>query len=133
MLVTQTLPGKIKLLYLIVSLWGIPVYGEAASVDEYLREVEEDAKRLATNPVRAEDGVILDTLDTAGRLPLGLEQEGFERILREQYRGTYLFYQRLNAQNKLDVFNIYKKDNRVSTVRSQTLKLLSGSIPQTSR
>lgn len=129
MYVTQVLPYKLRLLCLMVSLWGGPVVGEAASVDEYLREVEEDAKRIATNPVTSEDGSITNSFGTAERLPLGLEQEDFEKILREQFMGTYIFYQRLNAQNKQAIFEMYKKDNRASTVRTQTLKLLSGGNP----
>jgi hypothetical protein len=117
---------KTRLLYLIIgSLLIIPSPGRAATADDYLREMESDAKRLATSPETTQDADILDTLGSAERLPLGLQQGDFETLLREQFMGTYLFYQRLNAQSKRKVFKIYQKDNRVSSVRAHTLKLLS--------
>lgn len=126
MFLTPGFYAKTRLLCLIGSLLIVPSYGRAASTEDYLREVESDAKRLATSQVPTENAGILNTLSSVERLPLGLRQGDFETTLREQFVGTYLFYQRLNAQNKRKVFEIYNKDNRVSSVRTQTLKLLSG-------
>lgn len=126
MFLTPGFYAKTRLLCLVVgSLLIIPSYGRAATADDHLREVESDAKRLATSPVTTEDTSILNTLGSAERLPLGLQQGDFETTLRDQFMGTYLFYQRLNATSKRKVFEIYQKDNRVSSVRAQTLKLLS--------
>jgi hypothetical protein len=127
MFLTPGFYTKTRLLCLIVGSLLIinPLYGQAAPADDHLREVESDAKRLATSPVTTEDAGILNTLGSVERLPLGLQQGDFETALREQFMGTYLFYQRLNALKKRKVFEIYQKDNRVSSVRAQTLKLLS--------
>lgn len=127
MFLTPGFYTKTRLLCLVGSLLTfLPSSGPAATADDYLREVESDAKRLATSPVTTENPVILDTISSVERLPLGLQQGGFETTLREQFMGTYLFYQRLSTQNKRKVFEIYRKDNRVNSVRAQTLKLLSG-------
>jgi hypothetical protein len=57
---------------------------------------------------------------------LGLQQEDFEKTLREKFVGTYVFYERLTAQNKTRIFTLYQQDNRVGMIREQTLRLLSG-------
>jgi hypothetical protein len=97
---------------------------------EYLRWIEAEAKRQATtslmNPDATAPGLPADT----DRLPLGLQRrEDFEKALREQFAGTYAFYQRLSSAGKEQIFQAYRQDNRVSAIREQTLQLLAGGSP----
>ncbi len=103
--------------------------GQAAKADDYLRQIEADAKRLAATPITTRATAVPNTLDATERLPLGLPQEAFEKSLYDQFIDTYVFYQRLNSEDKVQIFEIYKQDNRVSTIREQTLKLLSSGTP----
>jgi hypothetical protein len=100
----------------------------AVTLEEYLRQVETEAKRLAATPVMTKAATLPGTLDaTTERLPLGLLQSDFEKAMREQFVGTYVFYQRLNSEDKRKIYELYKQDNQVSTLREETLKLLSSS------
>ena len=112
--------------------------GYAGSYDDDLRAVETEAKRLATT-LRTTNAMSLDssasmpaTLDIVGneeRLPLGLQPDTFEKTLRKDFLGTYAFYQKLSAEDKQWVFQLYQQDNRISAIRQQTLQLLSGGKP----
>jgi hypothetical protein len=120
-------PFCIGSLYLVGCLVLLPWTSYAASIDDYLSRIEEEAKNQATAPVTSKSESNLSILNATERLPLGLPQEEFERVLQKQYIGTYLFYQRLTPENKRQIFKLYRQDNRVSTIREKTLKLLSES------
>lgn len=119
-----------KLCYLLTgSLWCFPLGIQAAPGDEYLRQIETEAKQQAVNPATTRNGPIFSGTDTAERLPLGLQQRDFEKVLQDRFPGTYVFFDRLNAQNKNRIYALYQQDNRVSTLRDQTLRLLSEGGP----
>jgi hypothetical protein len=109
--------------------------GYAGNYDDDLHAIETEAKRLATT-LKTTNAKSLDsspsmpaTLDIVAneeRLPLGLQSDAFEKTLREEFLGTYAFYQKLSAQDKQWVFQLYQQDNRISVIRQQTLQLLSG-------
>jgi hypothetical protein len=114
------------------SLWvGV---SQANSYETYLREIETEAKRQATmlpsdsaTPAPSFTSVSSSSSGLVGdveRLPLGLEQSAFEKSLREDFIGTYNFYRKLSSENKLRVFQRYQQDNRISTIRDETLSLL---------
>ena len=103
--------------------------GQAAKAEDYLRQIEADAKRLAATPITTQATAVPNTLDATERLPLGLPQEAFEKSLHDQFLDTYVFYQRLNSEDKVKIFAIYKQDNRVNIIREQILKLLSSGTP----
>jgi hypothetical protein len=115
-----------------------PPLGYAGSYDDDLRVVETEAKRLATT-LKTANAIPLDsspsmpaTLDIVTneeRLPLGLQPDAFEKTLREEFLGTYAFYQKLSAEDRQWVFQLYQQDNRISVIRQQTLQLLSGGKP----
>jgi hypothetical protein len=111
------------------SLALLPPGGRAATAEDYLHQIEADAKQLAATPITTQTTAVPGMLDATERLPLGLPQEGFEKTLHDQFVGTYVFYQRLTAESKAKVYESYKQDNRVSTIREQTLKLLSSGTP----
>ena len=100
--------------------------GRAAGAEDYLRQLEVDAKRLATTPITTQVGAEPGSPDATGRLPSGLQQDAFEQVLYDQFMSTYVFYQRLKPEDKAKVFASYQQDTRVDMIRELTLKLLSG-------
>lgn len=113
-------------LYLLLGcLLAAPLGSQAATSDDYLRQIETAAKQQASTPITTRSAPT-PNIDATERLPLGLQQEDFEKTLREKFVGTYVFYERLTAQNKTRIFTLYQRDNRVSMIREQTLRLLSG-------
>lgn len=117
------------MLYILLSnLLNVPLQAQAAGGDDYLRQIEAEAKQQATLPITTRS-LPTPSIEVSDQLPLGLQQEEFEKVLRERFAGTYVFYERLTPQNKNRVFSFYKQDNRVGTIREQTLKLLTESVP----
>lgn len=116
---------------LLAGLLLLPLHGHGQTTDgtNYLFQIEEEAKRRAATPLATETPSAPAALDSTERLPLGLQPEAFEKALQEQFVGTYVFYQRLTPEGKRQIFEIYQRDNRVGTIREQTLKLLSGATP----
>lgn len=102
---------------------------------DYLREIEEEAKRQAVTLTTSQtpsssDTALTSSGDTAAeRLPPGLEQAEFERMLRSDFAGTYAFYQRLDTAGKQQVYESYQKDNRLSSIGEQVTRLLGGGKP----
>jgi hypothetical protein len=118
------------LCYLLASgLLTVPLRGQAAAGDDYLLQIEAEAKQQAANPITTRAVPTPDIDGAMERLPLGLQQDDFEKVLREKFSGTYVFYERLNPQNKGRIFTLYQQDNRVSMIREQTLRLLSENVP----
>jgi hypothetical protein len=100
--------------------------GQAAGAEDYLRQLEEEAKRLATTPITTQATAGPGSLDATARLPSSLAQDTFEQALHDQFMNTYVFYQRLKPEDKAKVFAGYQQDSRIGTIRDLTLKLLSG-------
>ncbi|MEE4376684.1 MAG: hypothetical protein V2J55_04115 [Candidatus Competibacteraceae bacterium] len=102
-------------------------FGHAANDTDYLRQIEEAAKLQAITPIINSTQPANREPAENNRIPAGLPSlEEFEKALRQQFAGTYAFYQRLNAAGKQQIFTLYQQDNRVSTIRAQTLQLLAG-------
>ena len=112
------LPGGLLPLLLLV--------GQAASAEDYLRQLEEEAKRLATTPITIQATAGPGSIEDTARLPTGLAQDTFEQALQNQFMSTYVFYQRLKPEDKAKVFAGYQQDSRIGTIRDLILKLLSG-------
>jgi hypothetical protein len=99
--------------------------------DAYLKQIEEEAKRQAATPTTTTSPTPVapagpGPLAPRERLPLGLRQDAFEELLHREFMGTFTFYQRLSRADQRRVFESYKKDNRVSTIRDQTLRFFGG-------
>ncbi len=98
--------------------------------DDYLREIEEEAKRQATTLVIGEpqsapttDRTSVD--DLSDRLVAGLDQAAFERTLRENLPGTYALYQQLDPGRKQQAYASYQNDNRLASISEQVARLMS--------
>ncbi len=99
--------------------------------DDYLREIEEEAKRQAVTlvigqpqPAPTPERTSVD--DASDRLAAGLDQAAFERALRENLPGTHAFYQQLDPDRKRRVYESYRNDNRLASISEQVARLLSG-------
>ncbi|MDG4553535.1 MAG: hypothetical protein P9E24_04700 [Candidatus Competibacter sp.] len=99
-------------------------------VDDYLREIEEEASRQAATlvigepqPAPAPDATVVD--DATDRLAAGLDQGAFERALRENLPGTYAFYQQLGPGQQRQVYESYRNDGRLASISEQVARLLS--------
>ena len=98
--------------------------------DDYLREIEEEAKRqapsLVIDPSSPAPGTTAVGDTTTDRLAAGLDQVAFEQALRENLPGTYAFYQRLGPDQRKQVYETYRSDNRFASISEQVARLLSG-------
>ena len=113
-----------------------------AAEDDYLKMLEGEAASLELDPsgqlVReAEVGAVKSgqhqqdvfrrqvTLD-GENLPKGMAQDAFESVLRDNFYGTYLFYQRLNTADRRTVYYRYTKaeSTNLENVRKNILELL---------
>lgn len=106
-----------------LSLANLPVSGVAAT--SYLQELEAEAERSATveeeangtaseqskpewNQNAPADGETIDS---------GLTQVQFEEKLKESYYGSYLFYSTLDRSQQENVYQDYKRDNSINSIR----------------
>jgi len=94
--------------------------------DDYLREIEEEAKRqattLLTKPAASEPAPATDS----DRLAPGLAQPAFEQALRANLPGSYAFYQRLTPANQQKIYTVYQQDNRLAAISEQIVRLTRG-------
>ncbi|HOB62266.1 MAG TPA: hypothetical protein PKI41_09095 [Candidatus Competibacteraceae bacterium] len=91
--------------------------------DNYLREIEEEAKRQATflmaGPVQSSAATDSGT----DRMAAGANQASFEKALRDSLPGTWAFYLRLSPAGKQQVYEAYQQDNRFSNISEQIIRL----------
>ena len=113
-----------------------------ATEDDYLKMLEGEAASLELDPSgqlgrEAEAGAAKTgqrqqdvfrrqvTLDREN-LPNSMPQDEFESVLRDNFYGTYLFYQRLNSADRRTVYYRYSKaeSTNLENVRKNILELL---------
>lgn len=97
-----------------------PLFG---ADDNYLREIEEEARRQATALTGGptQPGSSVDS--GSDRLVPGASQASFEKALRDSLPGTWAFYLRLDSASKQQVYESYQKDNRSSAISEQIIRL----------
>ena len=95
--------------------------------DNYLREIEDEARRqattLITSPLKAPPSSPDARTD---HLEAGLDPPAFEQALRQNLPGTYALYQQLDANNKQQVYRIYQNNNQFAHISEQVAHLLGG-------
>lgn len=94
--------------------------------DDYLREIESEAQRQAVTLIISPAAPELAPAAATDRLASGLNQSAFEDALREKLSGTYAFYQHLTPANRQKVYALYQKDNRLTAISEQIVRLTSG-------
>ena len=122
----------LRVIVAVFCLCGIAL---AADMDDYLGQIEAEAKRQAIMPRTTERRTepvktlikVVPARETKDQLPLGLTKSSFEVTLRDEFAGAYHFYQKLGAKDQQRIFEFYQQDNRVSIIRKEILRLLLGS------
>ena len=99
--------------------------------DDYLREIEDGAKRqaaiLITSPQQSTPTPMTALPDAKiDRLEAGLDPAAFEQALHKNLPGTYTVYQQLDANRKQQVYQAYQNDNRLASISEQVTRLLGG-------
>jgi hypothetical protein len=57
----------------------------------------------------------------------GLSFDEFEEILDTSYSGSNFLYVKLSQGKRMSVYKVYQRDNRISSVREEIVRLLSSS------
>ena len=98
--------------------------------DAYLHEIEEEAKRqalilLTQEPPSTSPALVTPADMDPDRLATGLDAAAFEQALRQNLPGTYASYQQFDAQQKQQVYQAYRNDNRLVSISEQVARLIS--------
>jgi len=95
--------------------------------DQYLREIEDEARRQATTLITSP---LQSTAPSAGartdQLAAGLDQAAFEQALRQNLPGTFALYEQLDTSRKQQVYRIYQNNNQLAHISEQVAQLLGG-------
>lgn len=129
---------KLSFLFLIAGLSLAIRPLQAQSSDDYLKQLDSEASDLSLdrkthsteNPARARDmrsatgvvGVPANGEDQG--LPPGLTQDAFEQALKQHYMGSYIFYRRLNQEDRLQLYRDYQQDPDPIRLRQKILNML---------
>lgn len=49
----------------------------------------------------------------------GMDQKGFEQSLRDNYYGSFIFYEKLSDWDKMKVFETYQSTNSIDRIRDE--------------
>ena len=98
---------------------------------DYLREIEEEARRQATalitsQPPSNSTAPTAPTDAKADRLEAGLNPAAFEQALRQQLPDAYTVYQQLDANRKQQVYQAYQNDHQFTSISQRITQLLGG-------
>ena len=133
---TQTQKGFLLLLGVFCSFFFIEsLYAQSDS--DYLKSLEGEVSTLSLdnqtkNSVRKPPKKTLRTFSEGlGRIKggaiseliPGLTIDQFERVLKNNYIGSYLFYKRLNSSKKDQVYSFYQKSPDPNEVRKKILQV----------
>ncbi|HRZ24579.1 MAG TPA: hypothetical protein P5326_11140 [Candidatus Contendobacter sp.] len=99
--------------------------------DNYLREIEDEARRqamtLITRPLPVAPATATAQPDAkTERLEPGLAPADFEQALRRSLPGTYALYQQLGTQRKQEVYRAYQNDSQFATLSARIAQLAGG-------
>ncbi|PIE83095.1 MAG: hypothetical protein CSA09_03220 [Candidatus Contendobacter odensis] len=100
--------------------------------DDFLFEIEEEAKRQATTLRIDTDDTVTTPVSTdtgensaSERLPSGLDQAAFEHAFSNLSPKVFSFYKKLDTNAKMQIYKHYKNDQRLSTISDQIVRLLT--------
>lgn len=101
--------------------------------DDFLREIEEEAKRQANLLITSQSPstpTAPTTPSDAGddRLAAGLDPAAFEQALRQRSPDVYSIYQQLDTSRKQQAYQAYQKDSQLTSI-SERVTQLRGSKP----
>lgn len=106
------------LLALLVSLQ----LSSPALANSYLSELEAEANNTGEQPqttAKPNGGWPKTKQRLSSQLDDGLSHEEFEQSLRDNYYGSFIFYNRLSDWNKKQVYASYQKNNDIEMIRNE--------------
>ena len=93
--------------------------------DNYLREIEDEARRQAATLITSPPTALPPLPDTGtDRLEAGLDLAAFEQALRRKLPGTYTSYQQLNTKRKQEVYQAYQNNSQLTNISERVIQLL---------
>lgn len=120
------------LLAAVVIAGGImPLHVHAA--DSYLQALKVEADKVdpeggadskSSDPAFPAKGLPPQTVNPAETIKPGLNKEGFEQQLQENYYGSYLFYSTLPKNQRDRVYEEYKENNDIKSIRESIMAKL---------
>jgi hypothetical protein len=109
------------------------VVGSAAAAqsnDDYLKSLQGEAENITMDKqteLEAIHGKISASVSAQEQIPnsliSGLSIELFEKVLKQNYMGSYLFYKRLNDSQKVEVYSFYQGNPDPDSVRDKILQV----------
>lgn len=103
----------------------------ALSADDYLSELDDEAKKVEASGIDAEPGT--DTVEApspsvpsepARQEEQKASRKAFERQLREHYLGSYGFYKKLPERSREEVFQEYREGADMGKLRKKIIDRL---------
>jgi len=93
--------------------------------DNYLREIEDEARRQAATLITSPPTALPPLPDTGtDRFETGLDLAAFEQALRRKLPGTYTSYQQLNTKRKQEVYQAYQNNSQLTNISERVIQLL---------
>lgn len=115
--------------FLVVLVAFLLASTSARSADDYLSELDAEARKVESREIDAERGIsrvvnpAQDTSVTAGTAAKS-SRDAFESMLRERYLGTYGFYRKLPERSRQEIFGDYRDGAPISEVRKKIIDRL---------
>lgn len=125
--------APLSVIFTVGQLVGITLLAAAPlltfAADNYLREIQEEAKRQATIPIINQPQSVLPPAEpvadaAAKRLNPGLDQAAFEKALRNALpKDRVADFARLTDANRQRLYAAYQTDSRVASISEQIARL----------
>ncbi len=125
---------KLKLLNIVLT--GIIVLLQtkafAVSSTKFISAVDREAAvtwvyslyKTGNMPVRIVDAFDINTFDVLhGELPADLSRRQLEDLLKENFKGSYVFYQRLSESARQQVYEQYQRHPGLDDLRAAIIRL----------
>jgi hypothetical protein len=109
----------------------VPLNVQAA--DSYLEALKMEADKVdpeggsdnkTSDPAFPAKGLPPQTVNPAETIKSGLNKDGFEQQLQENYYGSFLFYSTLHKRQRDQVYEEYKQKNDIKSIRESIMAKL---------
>jgi len=110
-------------------LMGCTLAGGALAADDYLSELDAEAKKVEARSIDGEAGT--STVEAPAEIGgstgggrSGASRERFESLLRQKYLGTFGFYKKLPERSRQEIFIDYRDGAPMAEVRKKIIDRL---------
>jgi len=86
--------------------------------DDYLKALEAEAAKVSPGVAEIADAPDPAEADNSNQ---GVSREQFEALLRDNYRGTYVFYKELPANNREEMYAEYQRGVSITDLRAKIM------------